>query len=140
MWVIGGASETPGAVILAAEAALRAGAGKLTIATMRSIALAVAVAVPESRVVALPEGTRGTVRPAAASALDLDGADAVLVGPGMADSPATVDFTRALLRRIDADMHATVVIDAAALNVARPPSSATGCTLHGADDPHPARR
>ena len=41
----------------------------------------------------------------------------------MADSPATVDFTRALLRRIGADTDATVVLDAAALNVARTPRS-----------------
>ncbi|MBV9958804.1 MAG: NAD(P)H-hydrate dehydratase, partial [Acidobacteria bacterium] len=36
--VIGGAPEMPGALILAATAALRAGAGKLRIATCRSIA------------------------------------------------------------------------------------------------------
>ena len=45
--VVGGSREMPGAVILAATAALRAGAGKLQIATCRSIAQSVAVAVPE---------------------------------------------------------------------------------------------
>ena len=45
--VVGGAPEMPGAVILAATAALRAGAGKLQIATVRSIAPLVAAQVPE---------------------------------------------------------------------------------------------
>ena len=36
--VIGGSSETLGAVLLAAEAALRAGAGKLQVATAESVA------------------------------------------------------------------------------------------------------
>ena len=52
--VVGGAPEMPGAVILAATAALRAGAGKLRIATCRSVAPLVAAAVPEARVKALP--------------------------------------------------------------------------------------
>ncbi|MEP6943272.1 MAG: NAD(P)H-hydrate dehydratase [Betaproteobacteria bacterium] len=123
VWVIGGSPETPGAVILAAEAAMRAGAGKLTIATVRSVALAVAIAVPESRVIALAEDARGAVRAGAAAGLDLDRADAVLIGPGMADVPATARFVRTLLRRIGADLDATVVLDAAALSVARPTPS-----------------
>jgi hypothetical protein len=51
--VLGGSREMPGAVILAATAALRAGAGKLTIATGRSVAQLVALAIPESMVLGL---------------------------------------------------------------------------------------
>ena len=56
----------PGAVILAATAALRAGAGKLRIATARSVAPLVASEVPEARVFALPETKGGDIAPRAA--------------------------------------------------------------------------
>ncbi|WP_431477687.1 hypothetical protein [Massilia eburnea] len=45
----------PGAAILAGEAALRAGAGKLTIATAASVAPHVGAAIPEARVISLGE-------------------------------------------------------------------------------------
>src|SRR5215208_2375112 len=67
--VVGGAPEMPGAVILAATAALRAGAGKLRIATCRDIAQTVAGAVPEARVFALPETGAGGIEPAAAETI-----------------------------------------------------------------------
>ena len=43
--VVGGAPQMPGAIVLAATAALRAGAGKLRIATVRSVAPFVGIAV-----------------------------------------------------------------------------------------------
>ena len=56
----------PGAVILAATGALRAGAGKLQVATVRSTAPGVAVTVPEARVFGLAESAEGGIEPAAA--------------------------------------------------------------------------
>jgi hydroxyethylthiazole kinase-like uncharacterized protein yjeF len=107
----------PGAVILAAEATLRAGAGKLSIATCRSVAQLVALAVPESKVIALDETVRGGVAPASARSIDAgDSFDAVLVGPGMVDEPATSRFVRALLPKM---RHATVVLDACAMGIVR---------------------
>ena len=67
--VVGGAPEMPGAVILAATAALRAGAGKLQIATCRSIAQTVGASVPEARVFALPETKAGGIAASAADAI-----------------------------------------------------------------------
>src|SRR2546423_8376499 len=64
--VVGGSAEMPGAAILAATAALRAGAGKLRIATAARIAPSIAVAVPEARVFSLPETEDGAVAAAAA--------------------------------------------------------------------------
>src|SRR5215204_5611724 len=52
--VIAGSREMPGAALLAATAALRAGAGRLTVATAASIAPGVALTLPEGRVIALP--------------------------------------------------------------------------------------
>lgn len=57
--IIGGSAQTPGAILLAAEAALRSGAGKLQVATAASVAAHVAVALPEALVHALPETSSG---------------------------------------------------------------------------------
>jgi len=59
--VVGGALETPGAVLLSGIAALRAGAGVLQVATVRSAAPALAVALSEARVVPLDEGESGVI-------------------------------------------------------------------------------
>ncbi|HST60380.1 MAG TPA: NAD(P)H-hydrate dehydratase, partial [Longimicrobium sp.] len=53
--VVGGDPEVPGGVWLAATAALRAGAGKLQIGTVASIAAQLGIVIPEARVFALPE-------------------------------------------------------------------------------------
>jgi hydroxyethylthiazole kinase-like uncharacterized protein yjeF len=97
--VIGGSAETLGAVVLAAEAALRAGAGKLQVATVASMAPFAAQALPEAKVRALPETSGGALGPEAADAVrDLaEDAAGVLIGPGMADTEATQGFGERLL-------------------------------------------
>ncbi len=95
--VVGGTVETPGAVLLAGVAALRAGAGTLQVATTAPTAVAVAVAVPEALVIGL-EGERPEELDAAAvEQLDspLERANVVLVGPGT----FTPDSTRRLVAR-----------------------------------------
>ena len=97
--VIGGSTETLGAVLLAAEAAMRAGAGKLQVATVASLAPFAATVLPEALVRALPETGGGAIAPDAADTVrDLaEAADAVLIGPGMADKEATEAFGKRLL-------------------------------------------
>lgn len=116
--IVGGSREIPGALVLAATAAVRAGAGKLTLATAASSALSVALAVPEARVIALPETAAGgfSVEGIALLAVLKGRVDAVLIGPGMQDEGATSDFVRALLPSFDT---AAVILDALAMNVAR---------------------
>ncbi|HZG51214.1 MAG TPA: NAD(P)H-hydrate dehydratase [Pyrinomonadaceae bacterium] len=111
--VIGGSTEIAGAVVLAATAALRAGAGKMQIATCRSLAPHVSMAVPEARVIGLPETADGGIAAGGIKGLEteLEGAQAVLVGPGMVDEAATSRLMLNLLRRIE---HATLVLDAGA--------------------------
>jgi ADP-dependent NAD(P)H-hydrate dehydratase len=113
MLVVGGSAETPGAVLLAAEAALRCGAGKLQVATVSSVAAAVAVALPEALVRALSETAAGAVsRTGAGAATDLAGsADCVLIGPGLADAVEAVGVVSTLLGEIGG----SVVLDALAL-------------------------
>jgi len=112
--VVGGSDQIPGAVILAATAALRAGAGKLQIATGRRVAPWVAVAVPEARVVGLKHTRQGELAPRACDAIQAEAAacDALLVGPGMMDERAGVELVRRCLR---AGEGPPLVVDAAPL-------------------------
>jgi ADP-dependent NAD(P)H-hydrate dehydratase len=124
--VIGGSREMPGAVILAATAALRAGAGKLAIATGASVAQLVALAIPESRVIGLPETDEGGITLSAVEAFNsfADKLDAVLIGPGMQDEAATCEFAHALLLKLSG---ASIVLDACAMAAA----------IDSASSPHP---
>jgi ADP-dependent NAD(P)H-hydrate dehydratase len=111
--LIGGSPEMPGAIILAALAALRAGAGKLCVATAASVAQLVAQALPEARVIGLAETDQGGLDPTQIERLPCR-LDAVLLGPGMQDEAAVVAFTAAALRHIP---EAQVVLDAFAMSV-----------------------
>ncbi len=116
--IVGGAREMPGAVMLAATAALRAGAGKLTIATAASTAPLVAMAIPEARVIGLAETANGGFTIEAARKLgELAGkAGAMLVGPGMQDEGATAELVHALLPRFTGT---PIVLDACAMEAVR---------------------
>lgn len=113
--VVGGAADMPGAIILAAMAALRAGAGKLQIATCRSVAQVVAASVLEARVFALPETKGGAIASSSATevARRANEVQAVLIGPGMIDKSAVVRLVKNVLPRIE---RATIVLDAGALS------------------------
>lgn len=114
--VVGGAAQTPGAVQLAGLAALRVGAGHLTMAVAASAAIALAVAVPEAGVVGLPENERGSVlgNDLGAIADNLHSADVVIVGPGLDDAEQTTTLMRRLLPNLND--HAWLVLDAYALS------------------------
>jgi ADP-dependent NAD(P)H-hydrate dehydratase len=114
--ILGGSREMPGAVILAATAALRAGAGKLTIATGNSVAQLVALAIPESRVLGLAENEGGGFTVEAVAALDplADKISAILIGPGMQDEAATARLVHALLPHL-AGSDVRVLLDAEAM-------------------------
>ncbi|MDF2145326.1 NAD(P)H-hydrate dehydratase [Knoellia sp. p5-6-4] len=108
--VLGGTASTPGAVLLAGEAALRAGGGKLQIATAEPVASALAVAAPESLVAPLPTDRGGNIDPGAADEVLClsDGCDALLVGPGFSDVDASVHLLEHLLPQLTCP----VVVDA----------------------------
>lgn len=102
--VIGGGEGMPGAALLCGEAALRSGAGRVTVATGRKHAAAIAAARPELMV-------RGIE-----SADDIDDllamADVVAIGPGL----GTGKWAQALVERVSQSPLASVW-DADALNV-----------------------
>jgi hydroxyethylthiazole kinase-like uncharacterized protein yjeF len=108
--VSGGSATTPGAVRLAGEAALRVGAGKLVLATARSVAAALGVVVPEARVLGLAEDQDGSLAPSGARTIleAAGGADALLIGPGFVDPEAAVALLSEILPRVECP----VVLDA----------------------------
>ncbi|MFJ8687507.1 NAD(P)H-hydrate dehydratase [Micromonospora wenchangensis] len=113
--VVGGSRFTPGAVLLAGVAALRAGAGVLQLAAAESTAAALSIQVPEAMVVGLPETADGAVAGDPGDRLGdlVEQADVVTVGPGLND----IDQTRALLRLVlsAAGPRTALVFDAYAL-------------------------
>ena len=115
--VIAGSREMPGALILAANGALNAGAGKLMVATAASVARLVATALPEARVVELTETEAGGIDRSAVERVRerLQRVDAVLIGPGMQDEPAVCGFCAELLGHLSTSL---LVLDAAAMAVA----------------------
>ena len=117
--VVAGSREVPGAALLAATAAMRAGAGKLRIATVESVAPQLGMAMPEAMVVGFPEDDEGGF---AASAVDRIGADAgkadaVIAGPGMSQGSACEQMADALVRT-----NAHLALDAALLRSLQPSS------------------
>jgi len=119
--VIAGSHEMPGAALLAAVAALRVGAGKLTIAAPERVAQGLALAIPESRVVALLETAAGGFRAGGIERLApiAPRIAAVVVGPGMLDEARSSAFVAQLLPLF---VHAVVVLDALAMSVVLRPA------------------
>ena len=115
--VIAGSREMPGAAWLAAVSALRAGAGKLQVATAASVAAGLALRLPEARVIALPETSTGGLALAGIALLEplLARTDAVVIGPGLQDEAATLAFTRRLMASTPTE--AAWVLDAQAMSV-----------------------
>ncbi|GLC26841.1 NAD(P)H-hydrate dehydratase [Roseisolibacter agri] len=113
---VGGCVQVPGAMLLAGVAALRAGAGKLQLATVRAAALPLGLAVPEALVVGLPTSAAGEIAGARAAAPLREHAaatDALLVGPGMTADRAAHALLAALVPRLRDD--AVLVLDGAAV-------------------------
>lgn len=106
--LIAGSEDMPGAAILAATAALRAGVGKLCIVTARSGITSVAQAVPEARVVPF-RSRQARSEPEVAL---LDDFDAIVIGPGMKASRSLPRIVHAGFSRAKT----TLILDAGALH------------------------
>jgi hydroxyethylthiazole kinase-like uncharacterized protein yjeF len=109
--VIGGSASTPGAVTLAGLAALRVGAGVLTLAVPQAVAIPIAVAVPESGVSCWhdedPDFSVLQIR--------IEASSSVLIGPGFDEVDRTRRLVEATLDRLPNERPA--VLDAYALGV-----------------------
>lgn len=120
--IVGGADSTPGAVLLAGTAALRAGAGRLQVFTVEATSVALGVSLPEAMVRGLPADESGSLSPDAAPDVGdaLGRAGTVVLGPGLVGKAGVQTLLERLLPLLDAEV--TLVLDAVALTaLARAP-------------------
>jgi ADP-dependent NAD(P)H-hydrate dehydratase / NAD(P)H-hydrate epimerase len=110
--VIAGSRGKTGAAHLAASAALRSGAGRVTVATPASCLPIVAAMGAEYMTEPLEETPEGTIAWEALERVLDRGADVIAVGPGLGRSPSTTAFVQGLIERAGVPL----VIDADALN------------------------
>ena len=111
--VVGGSRGLTGAPCMSALAAIRAGAGYVTVAAPASLELAFATRLLEAMFAALPEEGEALAPDGLDAALAaVARAGAVVLGPGIGRSPGVQELARALAQRIEAPL----VIDADGLN------------------------
>ena len=133
--IVAGSEQLAGTAILSATGAMRAGAGKVRIATSACAAVAVAAAMPEARVLGLQEtGGRFEVNAPSLAAF-ADRIDCALIGPGITDESSARELVRSLVPLLEG---AAIVLDSAAMvactdvRFARPPV----LTPHGGEMAH----
>jgi hydroxyethylthiazole kinase-like uncharacterized protein yjeF len=112
--VVAGARGKAGAARMTALAALRAGAGLVTVALPRSLEDRLAAGAMEVMTFGCDETAEGTFAARALPALRraLEGKDAVALGPGLTTHPEVLQLVRALVPRI----RVPLVLDADGLN------------------------
>jgi ADP-dependent NAD(P)H-hydrate dehydratase len=123
--VIAGSRQVPGAALLTATAAMRAGAGKLRIATVDSIAVQLGIAMPEAMVIGVGEDQDGGFDEAAVDVLanQLSDVDAIVAGPGVKANDACRVLARSLI-----ESEAALALDVALLKSLRPLNEDRGIT------------
>lgn len=113
--IVAGSIGKTGAAFLAGMAALRSGAGLVTIATPRSCVPILAAMAPEFMTLPLDETPEGTVDFSALDDVLAFPADVIAAGPGLGGGPGTTAFVHALVER----SATTLILDADALNAFR---------------------
>lgn len=126
--ILAGSREVPGAALLAATGAMRAGAGKLRIATVESVAVQLGIAMPEAMVVGLPEDADGGFAASAVGSIGEQAGrvDAVVAGPGMSEGDVCRNIADALL-----GCECRLALDAALLHSLEPlpPEQRSSCPV-----------
>ncbi|MBN1208503.1 MAG: NAD(P)H-hydrate dehydratase [Myxococcaceae bacterium] len=132
--IVAGSRGKSGAAALVAKAALRSGAGLVSVATRSDVLDAVLAHAPE--VMGIPLESSGPLglaelEPLLAAA---EGKDALVIGPGIPRGPETGNLIGQLLERVEAE----VVLDADALNaIATDLSVLRRARRHVVVTPHP---
>lgn len=132
--LIAGSKRIPGAAILAARAALRAGCGSVRVAAPESVALHIGIAVPELMVIPLPETKQGTLAEGSVALIaeQIKVCAAAIIGPGLDDNPET----EAVVREVIASSPLPLVVDAQALpafDTKKAPKAARILTPHSGE-------
>ena len=112
--VVAGSIEYPGAPLLTALGAMRAGAGLVRVAAAESVVARISGDIPELTWIALDEEAPGLIAPVGWRRVTTEAAayDAVVVGPGLGRQPATLRRARQLISALTVP----VVVDADGLN------------------------
>jgi len=112
--IVAGSPGMTGAAAMAGLAAVRSGAGLVTVAIPQSLNDILEVKCTEVMTLPLPETVQGSLAPEAMDQiLDFaEGCDAVALGPGLSQVPETVELARQLIERISVPL----VVDADGLN------------------------
>ncbi len=113
--IVAGSRGKTGAAGMAAKAALKTGAGLVTVATPGSCLTLVARSMPELMTEPLPETDEGTPAASASERILklLRGKDALMLGPGISTNPETAEMVLGLLPEVKVP----AVIDADGLNI-----------------------
>src|SRR6266700_1309961 len=112
--ILAGSVGKTGAAALAARAALRAGAGLVTVATAESALPVIASLGMEFMTEPLPETDSGTISLGALDRLDklVKGKTVLAIGPGLGQAPETAECIRTFMNKYDLPL----VLDADGLN------------------------
>ena len=140
--VVAGSTGMTGAAALASEAALRAGAGLVTLATPKHLNPILEGLLPEVMTLPLPETDAGSLSVAATSAI-LEFAEktksVLAIGPGLSQHPDTVLLVQQLVRENrEQGLNLRMVIDADGLNaLAQVPEGISLLDNEAVLTPHP---
>lgn len=132
---LAGSARYRGAALLAAEGALRAGAGLVTLASVEPVLAAASARLPECCLLPCIDGAEGGISPESLSLLRRQKAAVLLAGPGLgytAQSTARAAETRTLIQQLLSSFAGCAVLDADGLN------AAAGLLYAGQPLPHPA--
>ena len=110
--LVGGSLTVPGGLLLTAEAAFRAGAGKVQLALPEPLAIPSGIAMPESGVFALPVSDEGEIAGLGTLPDRITCCDCVAIGPAMASTSAAGAVLDGLLPVASGP----VILDAAAVS------------------------
>ena len=132
---VAGSAFYRGAALLAAEGALRTGAGIVTLASVEPVVSAAVARLPECCLCPCKAGAEGGIAPENISLLQRQKATVLLLGPGLggtAQSAARAAKTRTLVQTLLSDFAGSAVLDADGLN------AAAQLLAGGQPMPHPA--
>ena len=132
---VAGSAFYRGAALLAAEGALRTGAGIVTLASVEPVLSAAVTRLPECCLCPCKEGAQGGISPESVPLIRRQKATVLLLGPGLggtAQSVARAAETRALVQQLMPGFAGSAVLDADGLN------AAAQLLAEGGSLPHPA--
>ena len=118
---VAGSAYYRGAALLAAEGALRTGAGIVTLASVEPVLAAAATRLPECCLCPCTAGAEGGISPESIPLIQQQKATVLLLGPGLggtAQSAARAAETRTLVQKLLPGFAGSAVLDADGLNAA----------------------